>query len=609
MLHVPVIIALTVAQHGGHSLQPLVAALPVAAVVLSDMSVLSRTVRSAIAAVALVMCSAIIVHLTHGAIEAHFHFFVMIPIIALYEDWLPFGLAVGFVLLEHGVLGTAVPHYVYGSPQAQAAPWLYAGVHAGFFAAAAAGCVLTWNLQEVSRQTQAGLAEALTHRAWHDSLTGLQNRDWLLDECPGQLNGGEASRLAVIILDVDRFKDVNDTLGHDVGDQLLRELACRITRAVGPGDRVARLGGDEFAVLLTGDRAGGAVEIAHLLRERVTGERVGLTGVDVDLEVTVGVAVEADPREGVAPDTAARLRRLLRQAEVAMYAAKAQHVDVQIYDPAADRHTIDRLGLLTDLREALYDDQLALAYQPKIDLADGRVLGVEALLRWTHPTRGPVPPMDFIPSAEATSLITPLTHRVLGLALEQARAWVDAGTPMRVSVNVPPRVLCEGDFVGVVRGALAGHGVAPGLLCLELTETQLMTDVDAALGVIEDLGALGVELAIDDFGTGFSSLSYLRRLPVGELKIDKSFVEGLLVHRQDQILIKATVDLAHDLGMSVVAEGVEDDTTAAMLAELGCDLGQGYLYSQPLSGPDLTRWVAARATRLGVPSGARPPGR
>jgi EAL domain-containing protein (putative c-di-GMP-specific phosphodiesterase class I) len=222
---------------------------------------------------------------------------------------------------------------------------------------------------------------------------------------------------------------------------------------------------------------------------------------------------------------------------------------------------------------------------------------VEALLRWTHPSRGLVPPMDFIPAAEATSLITPLTHRVLGLALLQAKLWIDAGTPMRVSVNVPPRCLIEGDFVNVVSQALEATQVPPTLLCLELTETSLMTDVDTALGVISQLRTLGIELSIDDFGTGFSSLSYLRRLPVGELKIDKSFVQGVLIHPQDQILIKATIDLAHRLGMSVVAEGVEDDDSAAMLAQLGCDLAQGYLYSRPLPARDLSRWIASRVDR------------
>jgi EAL domain-containing protein (putative c-di-GMP-specific phosphodiesterase class I) len=338
-----------------------------------------------------------------------------------------------------------------------------------------------------------------------------------------------------------------------------------------------------------------------------------LSGVDLDLDVTMGVAFgeEIPDIQGETPgaaatpigrsagppmDTRDRLRLLMRQGEVAMYAAEAQRVDVGVYDLATDRDTIDRLGLLTDLREALYSDQLALAYQPKMGLADGQVHGVEALLRWTHPSRGPVPPMDFIPAAEATNLITPLSHRVLGLALLQARIWIEEGTPMRVSVNVPPRCLVEGDFAAVVSEALQASGVPATLLCLELTETSLMTDVDAALGVIGELRELGIQLSIDDFGTGFSSLSYLRRLPVGELKIDKSFVQGVLVHRQDQILIKATIDLAHRLGMSVVAEGVEDEQSAAMLAQLGCDLGQGYLYSKPLPGRELSRWIHARGS-------------
>jgi diguanylate cyclase (GGDEF)-like protein len=552
----------------------------------------------------------------------------MIPVIALYEDWLPFGIAIGFVLVEHGVMGTVMPMDVYNNASAWRHPWWYAGIHAGFFAAAAAGSVVNWRLQEISRDSAVGLARQLSQRAWHDNLTGLPNRDWLLERLPAELDTlVDGAKVAVLILDIDRFKDVNDTLGHEVGDQMLREVAARLLRAVGPNDRIARLGGDDFAIVLVGDRAVEAYRLAHRLHRDLTRERVSLGGVDLDLEVTFGLAVgeglaaipgvlelpptpaAGEPAAGgsaaggsvgataAAASSPDRLRRLLRQGDVAMYAAKAERLDVCVYDPTTDRNTLDRLGLLTDLREALYSDQLALAFQPKMGLADGQVHGVEALLRWTHPSRGPVPPMDFIPAAEATNLITPLSHRVLGMAVLQAKRWIDEGIPMRVSVNIPPRCLIEGDFVTVVTGALEASGVPPPLLCLELTETSLMTDIDTALGVIMQLRALGIELSIDDFGTGFSSLSYLRRLPVGELKIDKSFVQGVLVHEQDQILIKATIDLAHRLGMSVVAEGVEDERSAAMLAQLGCDLGQGYLYSKPLPGLELSRWVAARAER------------
>jgi diguanylate cyclase (GGDEF)-like protein len=646
VLHIPAIMAFAEFEHHaavGETL--LVGAVPAIGATVAGLPALSRSLRSCVSASALMLCSALIVHLADGAIEAHFHFFVMIPVIALYEDWLPFGVAVGFVLVEHGLLGTLMPMDVYNDAPAWRHPWLYAGIHAGFFATAAAGALLNWRLQDISREAMVALAGGLSDRAWRDNLTGLPNRDWLLDQLPAELDtlaGG--SRVAVLILDIDRFKDVNDTLGYQVGDQLLREVAERLRRSVGPEDQVARLGGDEFAVVLVGDRAAQAYRVAHRLHRDLTCDRVSLGGVDIDLELTVGLAVgeglaaipgvldvtvlsptasntrataspdastelfpavrsgPADPAPPGAPaapvvGSLERLRRVLRQGDVAMYAAKARRVDVGVYDPATDRNTIDRLGLLTDLREALYSDQLALAFQPKIGLADGQVHGVEALLRWTHPSRGPVPPMDFIPAAEATNLITPLSHRVLAMALLQAKTWIDEGTPMRVSVNVPPRCLIEGDFVGVVGQALEASGVPPTLLCLELTETSLMTDIDTALGVISQLSGLGIELSIDDFGTGFSSLSYLRRLPVGELKIDKSFVQGVLVHEQDQILIKATIDLAHRLGMSVVAEGVEDDESAAMLARLGCDLAQGYLYSRPLAGGDLTRWIVARADR------------
>jgi diguanylate cyclase len=460
------------------------------------------------------------------------------------------------------------------------------------------------------------MAAALRRRAHIDGLTGLPNRDWLLDEGARSavLDEGEAGgALAILILDIDRFKEVNDTLGHEVGDQLLRQLAERLAVAAGSGGRAVRLDGDEFAVLLTGEPARRAEETAQRIRAEITAERLCLAGVDLDLDLSVGVAADAGPgdvEEGDHETSPAdrmqgALRRLMRRADVAMYAAKRDHCGVSVYDPVSDRHTIERLALLTDLREALYSDQLRLAYQPKVDLRDGSIVGVEALLRWTHPVRGAVPPMDFMPAAETTNLMTPLTHRVLSMALAQASQWVIAGHPLRVSINVPPRTLIEADFVGVILDALTATGVPAELLCIELTETSFMEDADRTTTVIRELRSHGVEMSIDDFGTGFSSLSYLRDLPVDEIKIDKTFVTGRLERREDAILIEATVGLAHRLGMTVVAEGVEDAESAAALARLGCDVAQGYLYARPLPPVELDRWLAERA-RSATPGGDLP---
>jgi len=596
--HIPLIVVYGALWHdsGPADSCPL-AVVPAAAVALASVRRWSRLVRSCISSFGLVLCSAVAVHLANGAVEAHFHFFVMIPVIALYEEWLPFGLGVVFVLFEHGVLGTAMPREIYGEHAAAAGhPWTFAAIHAGFFATAAVACLVNWRLHELSREAQNDLTAQLRRRAFVDRLTGLPNRDWLLQEAPPLLTRGEP--LAVLLLDVDRFKDVNDALGHDVGDELLRQVARRLDAARAPGEWAMRLGGDEFAVLLTGARAGSAVATAADLRRRVVTDRISLGGVDLDLELSIGVA--ADPADadagGTDPSlgTAERLQLLMRRADIAMYAAKRDRGGVRLYHEAEDRHTMERLALLSDLREALYSDQLQLAYQPKIHLSDGSVEGVEALLRWTHPVRGPVPPMDFIPAAEATNLMTPLSYRILGLALTQAAHWITLGHPLRVSVNIPPRTLVEDDFVTVVGAALRSSGVPASLLCLELTETSFMEDPERTLMVIDQLRELGVEMSIDDFGTGYSSLSYLRDLPVGEIKIDKSFVKHLLLRREDAILIEATVGLAHKLGMTVVAEGVEDEKSAAALTRLGVDVAQGYLYSRPLPARDLEAWLGAR---------------
>lgn len=579
--------------------------LPLAGAGLAAVPGQRRAVRAAITSCTLMGCSVVAVHLADGTLDTHFHLFAMIPVIAFYEEWLPFGVAVAFVVADQALAGglRAGP---FRAPEGEDGAARVAVMHSAFLAVTCAVGLANWRLHELSRARQLTLTGALTHRARHDRLTGLPNREWLAEEVAAETVLGEArdgGPLAVLIFDVDRLAEVNDTLGHDVADGLLVEVAARLRSAVPAGEPAVRLTGDEFAVVLVGDRARRAAGIADEIRRRITTDRVGLAGVDLDVEVSVGVAADAEAGAdgpGAGAELRDRLAHLLRCAHVALNAGQRDRTVLSLYDPDEDRHTIERLALLTDLREALFSDQLDLAYQPKVSLVDGSVVGVEALLRWTHPVRGPVPPLEFVPAAEATNLVTPLTYRVLGLALVQAARWVAAGVPMSVSVNVPPRCLVEDGFVDTVAAALASTGVPPHLLCLELTETSLMADPDRTLAVIHELRGHGIELSLDDFGTGFSSMNYLRRLPVAELKIDKAFVGGLLVHAQDAILVETTIDLAHRLGMLVVAEGVEDEATAVALAGLGCDAAQGYHFTRPLAAVDLLPWVLGRRQGSGV---------
>jgi diguanylate cyclase (GGDEF)-like protein len=590
------------------------AVVPSAAAGLAMVPALGRTARSLVTALGLMSCSALIVYLSHGAIEAHFHFFVMVPVLALYEDWWPFGAGIAYVLLEHGVVGARWPEVVYAHHAGHEHPWRYAAIHAAFIAAASVASLAQWRHGERARLAQLRLAEQLDHRARHDDVTGLSNRAALLDAATSLLAAAEVARapLAVLVLDLDRFKDVNDTLGHDRGDDLLRLVAGILWRELQDGDLLARLGGDEFAVVLPGADESRALGTARRLRAALIAENPRVTGVDVTLDASIGVVVSAvaEPRAsrsrragdaGGAPEGpdearsrhAAGTARLLRQAEVAMYDAKRDRAGVARYDAERDGTTRARVGMLADLRRAVGTDEILLHYQPCLRLSDGAMVGAEALVRWNRPGAGLVPPLEFVPLAEATNLIVPLTHQVLRTALEQVRAWHDAGLVVPVSVNVSPRSLVDGDLPDLVRRTLGAWGVPPHMLRLEVTETTLADDPERAMAVLRELHDLGVGISLDDFGTGYSSLSYLKHLPVDELKIDRSFVAGLLTLPEDAVLVRATIDLGHNLGMSVVAEGVEDEATAAALRDLGCDRAQGYHWARPLAPPAFAEWAAA----------------
>ena len=421
-------------------------------------------------------------------------------------------------------------------------------------------------------------------QAMTDALTGLPNRKRLAERTAEALEE-DGPGPALLLFDLDRFKEVNDTLGHHVGDRLLVLVGCRLTEAVRPEDTVARLGGDEFAVLLPGTAPDEAEATARRLLAELSAPIV-LEGLLVDVRASVGLAV--------APVDGNDLDELMQHADVAMYLAKEQGGGVEQYDVQRDRNSTERLVMVGELRRALASDELEVHYQPKADLRTGRVDGVEALVRWRHPERGLVPPDEFVPLAESCGLVELLTARVLDASVEQVAAWHAQGLALSVAVNVSVRDLAGGALVDRVTAALLRHGVAPHLLQLEVTEGSLFTDSPAAAATLRELDALGVALSLDDFGTGYSSLGHLRRLPVQELKIDRSFVQRMGDDPRDRAIVRSVVDLAEGLGMRVVAEGVEDEATWQALREVGCDVAQGWYVCRPQPADVLTPWLQAR---------------
>ena len=423
------------------------------------------------------------------------------------------------------------------------------------------------------------------HLALHDALTGLPNRVLLLDRAERALalNARRGAGTGVLLLDLDRFKEVNDTLGHANGDALLVVVAERLQAGLRASDTLARLGGDEFAVLLPDVTPDGAVEVA----ERLVGlldEPVDLDGLQVGIGVSIGVAVS--PQDGDEPGV------LLQRADVAMYTAKARHGGVARYSAERDHYSPERLALLGELRNAVDREELVLHFQPKADARSGEIRGFEALVRWQHPERGLLPPDVFIPLAEHTGLINVLTPYILDRALVACRGWVQAGRPMAVAVNVSARNLGEAGFAAMVDAALTRTGVDAALLVLEITETSLMADPEAALEVLHALKRRGVTLSIDDYGSGYSSLAYIQQLPVDELKIDRRFVRDLVTSERDQTIVRSTIDLGRNLGLSVVAEGVEDEGAWDALLGLRCDQIQGWFLGRPMQGDAVLSWLA-----------------
>ena len=720
-LHIPAIALYGVIEGHGllHSLLE-ASAIALFAIAASPQTISPR-VRSAVATVGLVSCSAVLVHLSGGLIEMHFHFFVMVAVVTLYQAWLPFLLAIAFVVIHHGTVGVIHSSQVYNHPSAIAHPWKWAFIHGLFIAAESAAGLVAWKLNERAlgseRDARKDLeevnveldrAQALSHigswhwkvaenkvwwshelyrifgatpdqfgatfegflefvhpqdrdhvkstvamalvdgagfeyqtrivkpdgevrtvlaigrihslagepiemngtvqdisdrklleeqmeyQAFHDSLTTLPNRSLFLDRLDHALRRRNRTntQMAVLYLDIDDFKTVNDSLGHEVGDLLMVDVARRILSSVRAADTVARLGGDEFGILMEDlDNVEDAVTSAERVVE-VLVDPFDVQGTKLLARVSIGIAVASDANDGISAGD------ILRDADIAMYAAKRRGKgSYEMFEPEMQRAASERLKLKADLQSAVDQEEFVLHYQPIVRLESGRLKGVEALIRWELPDGGLVSPLRFIPLAEETGLIVPMGQWVLGEACRALAGWraeYPEAAPETVAVNISPVHFLHPDLVDEIRDALQRNELAPSSLTLEITESVLVQDSRAVIDRLDALKALGVGLAIDDFGTGYSSLAYLRDFPIDQLKVDKSFIDSVALGPDESALARAVIELGRTLNLKVVAEGVEDHDQASALRALGCDFAQGYLYSRPLPGAELCDLLAAR---------------
>ena len=435
------------------------------------------------------------------------------------------------------------------------------------------------------------LEERLTDNEFgmlHDPLTELPNRLLFHDRVHQAILGATrtGTRVAVMVLDVDRFKEVNDALGPHMGDLLLYELGYRLTETLRQSDSVARLGGDEFAILLPEiDDEANALAAADKIREALS-HPIAVRDQSLEVEASAGIALYPD--HGLDPET------LLQHADVAMYNAKSSQSGCELYAEARHEFSPSRLRLVQDLRRGIANGELELHYQPKIRLSDNRVVGVEALARWNHPDQGLIPPDSFIPLAEHTGLIRPLTLAVLEMAIDQCAAWRARGIELGMAVNLSERNLVDHELPHQIKRLLEQRGVPTTSLELELTEDTILSDPKRARDVLARLDAMGIWLAIDDFGTGYSSLAYLKRLPVTTLKVDRAFVTAMKEQEEDAAIVTSTIALGRNLGLRVVAEGVETESVMDELRRLGCDLVQGYHVSRPVPAAEFEQWLRER---------------
>ncbi|MGY1828841.1 putative bifunctional diguanylate cyclase/phosphodiesterase [Geodermatophilus sp. SYSU D01180] len=460
----------------------------------------------------------------------------------------------------------------YGDDLPDSAGWL------------AVGCVLAALARTAVTFREVRTFAVVRQEARTDELTGLPNRRALLERARTVVAGATtASPAALLLLDLDGFKEVNDSLGHGAGDQLLCQVGPRVVPALRPGEVLARLGGDEFAVLLPAVDLDTAAERAGVVHDLLR-QPFEVDGIRLHVGVSIGVSTAPVPADDV--------QELLRCADVAMYAAKTERTGVHVYVPDPTSGSGERLRTMEELRTALVEDQLDVHLQPQVAMDDGRAVGVEALLRWHHPGRGLLGPAQVLPAAEQAGLLRPLTDTVLERSLDAVARWWDEHR-VPVSVNLSAANVADLDLPGKVAAKLARRGLPPAALTLELVEDTLMADPERGRSVLGELRRLGVRTSIDDYGTGYSSLAYLRRLPADELKLDRSLTADVDRDERAAAIVRHTVALAHDLGLSLVAEGVEDLATATRLAALGCDVAQGYAVARPMPVADLLRWLAA----------------
>ena len=497
----------------------------------------------------------------------------------IYQDALPNQKMVAFELarlveLQEAAIGNGAQRAQVAYEDALSLIWILGGTAAG----------LGYLVAYLSVKNATHQADRLQHQAMFDDLTGLPNRVLFQDRLQQAIpvSRRENQPFALLALDLNRFKEVNDTLGHAYGDLLLKQVGARLRTASRESDTIARMGGDEFSFLLPATDSAGS-KIFALKIMQVLENSFDLNGKNVEIGASIGIAVF--PENG--PD----YETLTRHADAAMYVAKRARSGFEMYD--SDKSPDDELdfALKTELRLAIEHDELILYFQPKISHETSKVSGLEALVRWRHPTRGLIPPDKFIPLAEQTGLIRPLTTWVLEHAIAQCASLQSMGVQLTMAVNLSAINLKDPDLPRKITAVLSKHQVDPKWLELEITETAVMDDTLRTVQVLNELDKLGTKLSIDDYGTGYSSLSYFRKLPLDDLKIDKSFVIGMGTNHEDATIVRSTIEMGHELGLSVVAEGVEDRETWEKLTLLGCDAAQGYYMSRPLAPDDLMKWL------------------
>jgi diguanylate cyclase (GGDEF)-like protein len=587
--HAPSIVVFAIVR--GYSLDhALVEVVPiVGTAVLAGIRTSGRGFRAGWAALGLLTCSAVIVHLSGGVIETHFHFFVMVGVLTMYQDWIPFLVAIAYVVVHHGVMGWLDPASVFNHPAAQAHPWVWAGIHGAFVLAASAAYIVAWRMNEESAAVAAEAQAEVAYLAFHDKLTGLANRAQFEDVLDMSLTRAQRRDVAVAVLfmDIDDFKLVNDTLGHAIGDELLVQTADRLRGITRDTDLVARQSGDEFLILLpdidggpedlVAGPSGAAYVVAELAAKRIQEALrppFELSGHQVYTSASIGLSVY--------PADAGDASRLLKNADTAMYWSKRSGPGGYRVFTQEDVGVPTALTLATRLRRAVEAQDWSLAYQPLVELDTARVTGVEALLRWIDPAAGAISPGEFIPLAEEMGLIEPIGAWVIEELCRQDVLWRDRGLELGLSFNLSARQLRRGKAADRVMEAFERHGVDPRRVVIEITESAVMADPERTQLLLHDFRERGFRIAIDDFGTGYSSLSRLRNLPADILKIDRSFVADVGVDPMARSIVAGVVRLAEGVGMTPFAEGVESPAQRSFLIRSGCLYGQGYLFGRPM---------------------------